>query len=136
MLDQHYPYEIGALLYCPANHPQIGTSVLKGVFPTPYSLSFCLEDTIGDSHVESAVNTLIDTLTTLHTAKITHQMPAFIPKIFVRVRSSLQLSQLRQRLGEAFSILDGFIAPKLRPESMDAYVDAISQLNATEDTPY
>ena len=40
-------YDVGALLYCPANaHGSIVGAIVEQRFPTPYSLAFCLEDTV------------------------------------------------------------------------------------------
>ena len=39
-------YDVGALLYCPANaHTSIVDALVEQRFPTPFSLAFCLEVT-------------------------------------------------------------------------------------------
>ena len=48
-------YDVGALLYCPANaHGSIVGAIVEQRFPTPYSLAFCLEDTVREDAVADA----------------------------------------------------------------------------------
>ena len=47
-------YSVGALLYCPANRETIAASIIGQQFGRRFSLALCLEDTIGDAHVEEA----------------------------------------------------------------------------------
>ena len=54
-------YDVGALLYCPANaHGSIVGAIVEQRFPTPYSLAFCLEDTVREDAVADAERMLRD----------------------------------------------------------------------------
>ena len=56
-------YDVGALLYCPANaHGSIVGAIVEQRFPTPYSLAFCLEDTVREDAVADAERMLRGTL--------------------------------------------------------------------------
>ena len=56
-------YDVGALLYCPANaHTSIADSLVGQRFPTPFSLAFCLEDTVSADSVAEAERILQNTL--------------------------------------------------------------------------
>ena len=50
-------YDVGALMYCPANgHDSIVDGLKNERFARPFSLAFCLEDTVRDDEVDSAVS--------------------------------------------------------------------------------
>ena len=47
--------EVGPLLYCPANmHSHIADALRQQRIPRPFSLAFCLEDTVREDAVEEA----------------------------------------------------------------------------------
>lgn len=128
-------YGVGPLLYCPAANATVANSLISEKFGKNFSLALCLEDTIDDSHVEEAENTLIDTLTTLSNAINDHTF--YIPKIFVRVRSPKQISNLYNRFKKAKSIVKGFIIPKISLVNADDYINQIIEVNAqSEETVY
>ena len=48
-------YDVGALMYCPANgHKGIVDALREERFSRPFSLAFCLEDTVREDAVELA----------------------------------------------------------------------------------
>ena len=62
-------YDVGALLYCPANaHGSIVGAIVEQRFPTPYSLAFCLEDTVREDAVADAERMLRGTLSRIASA--------------------------------------------------------------------
>ena len=89
-------YSVGALLYCPANHKTIASSITGERFGTKYSLALCLEDTIQDDCVKDAEQKMLDSLHTVYHAKQTGT-GFFLPNIFVRVRCPEQISSLQDR---------------------------------------
>lgn len=132
MLSLHH-YEIGALLYCPANQDWIGASVLAGTIPSPYSLCLCLEDTIEDSGVEEALIVLKNTLKKIYEGSHKPDFSGFIPKIYIRVRSPEQIIPLYQELGEVFSIVDGVVAPKISPSNLELYLENITKIQSKQE---
>ncbi len=124
---QSLSYEVGALLYCPANSTSIVKSLINNKFPQPFSLALCLEDTINDNYVEDAIINLIEILTSLHYS----QALFYRPKIFIRVRNSDQISYLLTQLGEAREIICGFILPKFTPDNANSYLSTIISANTT-----
>lgn len=121
-------YSVGALLYCPANNEGIASNIVNEKFGDKFSLALCLEDTINDDHVKEAENTLISSLQNIYySSKIQN---FFIPKIFIRVRNSDQISDLCQRLGNSRSIISGFIIPKFELASANKYINEIKNVNS------
>lgn len=118
------PYKVGAMLYCPANgHDSIVNSLINESFPIPFSLSFCLEDTVREDAVEEAEHQLFNTLSQISKAHTTNDF--FLPLIFIRVRSAAQLNKLIPKFSVFSDILTGFTLPKFFIESCDAYIDII-----------
>lgn len=120
-------YSVGALLYCPANHTGIASSVVSQRFGRQFSLALCLEDTIRDECVEEAERCLINSLTEIDKSR--RETTFFLPKIFVRVRRPGQIPALLKGLREAAGILSGFIIPKFSLENADDYIQMIRQAN-------
>lgn len=120
-------YDIGALLYCPANtHGSIVNSLKNERIPHPFSLAFCLEDTIHESVVEQAEQTLHQTLTQIMQAR--KECEFYMPLIFIRIRSPKHLHKLAIQFQEFSEILTGFILPKFFVENCDAYIATIQDL--------
>lgn len=126
MKDSILYYSVGPLLYCPANHPGIVRSLCCERFGRQFSLAMCLEDTIADNHVAEAEAQLVSTIHTLFDCSV---KDLFLPKIFIRVRTPLQISQLMERFGEAGQLITGFNIPKFSPENADAYIEQIQHVN-------
>ena len=120
-------YSVGALLYSPALNNKVSESVIGEKFPRPYSLALCLEDTIADSRVEAAEIQLLQTLRTIHEAA-GHQV-FFMPKIFIRVRSSEQLRRLGQAMISDQQVCSGFIFPKYSLPNAKDYNQAIREVS-------
>lgn len=125
-------YGVGALLYCPANNPGIVSSLIEERFGTCFSLALCLEDTIKDTCVVSAEITLEESLRRLWEQK--NRRSFFLPQIFIRVRTPEQIDRLIRDLGETSAILTGFIFPKVSPENLPAFLDALARVNAGRQT--
>ena len=105
MIDSKLYYSVGALLYCPANNKTIADSIICEHFGKQFSLALCLEDTINDQFLLEAETILIQTLQQIYQASQSNTF--FLPKIFIRVRSSSQILSLLKRLGSASAILFG-----------------------------
>lgn len=120
-------YSVGALLYCPANNESIVDSLLNERFGTNFSLALCLEDTIKDDFVLEAEDILINTINKINEARLS--LSFYLPKIFIRVRSSNQINTLIQKLKKSISIITGFIAPKFSLDNADDYINTIIEIN-------
>lgn len=128
-------YDVGALLYCPANaHLSIVESIKTEQFSMPFSLAFCLEDTIHDEAVEDAEQILFQTLKQISDAKIKNDF--YIPLIFVRIRSVQQLTKLAVEYKNFSNILTGFIIPKFYIENCDEYISAIHHIKYVQNLNY
>lgn len=120
-------YSVGALLYCPADHPDIASAIIHEKFDTPYSLALCLEDTIRDHMVQKAEEALIRTLFKIAQAK--NDTSFYMPNIFIRVRSPEQILRLTRALGTSAFVVIGFIIPKFSTDSAKHYIDAVYSAN-------
>ena len=130
MRKQLTGYDVGALLYCPANaHASIVDALVEQRFPTPFSLAFCLEDTVREEAVADAERMLWTTLERIAAAAEDHTF--FLPPVFVRVRSPEHLLRLAERYAPFSGILAGFILPKLFTENCAQYVAAIRSISRT-----
>ncbi len=127
-------YQVGPLLYCPANHKTIADSLIHNQFGGHFSLAFCLEDTIKDSCVLEAEQILLQSLKQIHTARQSSDF--FLPQIFIRVRTPEQIYHLTHRMQESRDIVTGFIAPKFSLSTGDAYIDILLKTNADFHTAF
>lgn len=117
-------YDVGALMYCPANaHSGIVDALREERFSRPFSLAFCLEDTVREDAVEEAERELYRTLERIKAAL--EEQYFYLPLIFVRVRSPQQMEKLAVRFRPFSQILTGFILPKFFIENCDAYIGVI-----------
>ena len=87
-------YDVGALLYCPANaHHTVAQAVAAERLPRPFSLALCLEDTVRADALAAAEQAVEQTLHDL--TDTARQETFYRPLTFVRVRSPEQLARLR-----------------------------------------
>ena len=135
MIKSFSGYQVGALLYCPANaHDSIVESIQSEKFPRPFSLAFCLEDTVREEDVEHAEQQLYQTLSALKKAHQYHDF--YFPLIFIRVRSPQHLQKLLTLYAPFADILTGFILPKFFIENCEDYVSIIRQTKQSPDYNY
>lgn len=127
MKDDKIYYSVGALLYCPANKESIVRAIVSEKLGRHYSLALCLEDTIADDFVEQAEKIMVNSLKKIFVQSESKEF--FIPKIFIRIRSSEQIGNIMSSLEEAQQLVTGFIIPKFVPESADEYIDEIIKVN-------
>lgn len=120
-------YQVGALLYSPANHPTLVNSLLTNRFGDKYSMALCLEDTINDKRVREAELTMEASLIELYNA-IQEGKEFYLPKIFVRVREPEQIRRITQELGDATQVIAGFNLPKFNLENAEGYLRAIDDI--------
>lgn len=121
-------YQVGALLYCPANKESLAHSLINNRFGDKYSLALCLEDTINDKKVREAELAMEKTLYTLYDV-LQQGQKFYLPKIFIRVREAEQIDRLISELGEAAQIVYGFNLPKFNLEKADGYLEAIDAVS-------
>ena len=122
-------YDVGALLYCPANsHHPIVDALTHERFPRPFSLAFCLEDTVREEAVGEAEDALAGILGQI--AAQAQRQAFYLPHIFIRVRSPLQLRRLAARYAPFASILTGFILPKFFVDNCGGYLQAIGEIRS------
>ena len=127
--------EVGPLLYCPANmHSHIADALRQQRIPRPFSLAFCLEDTVREEAVEEAERMLYHTLSQLAAAAREEELR--LPPVFVRVRSPRQMEELAEVFSVFGGLLTGFILPKFFTENCDAYLRTIREMGRDGDYCY
>lgn len=117
------PYRVGGLLYTPALNDGVVEKIVKHDFKNLTALALCLEDSISDDSLERAEEQLKKTLTALS------ESSADLPLLFVRVRTADHLAKIHNLLGEAESILTGYVLPKFDLTNCDAYCQLIRKYN-------
>lgn len=127
MKDAITYYNVGPLLYCPATNANIAHSIVSGRFGQHFSLALCLEDTIADHYILEAEDQMVRSLNAIQAAL--EKKSFYLPQIFVRVRDSVQINRIMDKLGTATEILSGFILSKFAPDNANAYLDATASLN-------
>ena len=120
------PYEVGALLYAPANHKTVIDRLIAEEIQGPYSLALCLEDAISDQAVDEAEQMVIDSLKRVWRAAA--EKVFYLPNIFIRVRSAEQMKRIFERLAQGRQMLTGFIAPKFSCGCAASYLDALADI--------
>lgn len=86
------------------------------------SMVLCLEDAIADHEVAFGEDNLVRELTRLA------RRGGEGPLLFVRVRAPEQVTRLVARLGEAASVLTGFVLPKFTELSGAPFLDAVADV--------
>lgn len=124
-------YSVGALLYSPALNRKVVDAVILEKFCRPYSLAICLEDTISDDSVEIAEKQIGITLKKIFEEHSRREF--YLPKIFIRVRSSEQLLRLSHELNAWMGIVTGFIFPKYSLSNADSYNEVMREINSYTD---
>lgn len=122
-------YEIGALLYTPANNASVASHIIKGDWTNLTSICLCLEDSIQDKSLAQAELQLVQTIMALRKANL-HRL-----KIFVRVKSPDHLYHIHNMLGEETGILTGYILPKFDMSNANYYLKNLSQINGNREVP-
>ena len=118
------PYRVGGLLYTPALKDDIAEKIITKKFKNLTSLALCLEDSIDDNSLEQAEEQLKRTLSFLKNANVD------LPLLFVRVRSAAHLNKIHTLLGEAESILTGYVLPKFDLTNCEVYCQLIREINS------
>ena len=111
-------YEIGATLYMPVLHPRVREIIGGEVAPPASSIVLCLEDALHESDVERGVTTLTGLLASAP------PRPSARPRLFIRPRSYDMAARLRSVPG--IGRVDGFVAPKIRVETLPDWLSLLS----------
>lgn len=118
---------LGATLYTPAHHPELGKRLEKALGAGSTSTVVCLEDAVPDGELGFAEDNLVRQLSTLASVEMTPDLPL----LFVRVRSREQIDLLTRRLGPAARLLTGFVLPKFTAGEGAAWLDTVAEAGVT-----
>lgn len=126
-------YNVGPLLYCPANNESVSDSIINEKFGRNFSLALCLEDTIQDNCILEAEETLITSLNKIRNERESKDF--YIPKMFIRIRNTEQLLRLNKTLSDCSDMVSGYILPKFSIENADDYIQTIIKVNESATHP-
>ena len=118
-----YPYRVGGLLYTPALTENIAEKLISHSISNLSALALCLEDSISDDSLEQAEIQLKRTLVILKDSG------AELPLLFVRIRSVEHLEKIHTFLGEAESIITGYVLPKFDLTNCESYCQKVREYN-------
>ena len=118
-------YMVGPLLYIPSLNEKAADKIINHKFDCLTSCCFCLEDTIIDSALETAENTLYNTL-----KKISIMPSNERPLIFVRIRTPEHLLHIYKKFNDVQNIITGYILPKFDLSNAEDYVYIIKDINS------
>ena len=109
-------FDLGASLYTPCTHTNLPHVLQVGV-PLVRSLIVCLEDSVKEYELSSALNNLKKALGIL--------TPSSAIKRFIRVRNPLVLAEIMSY--EHIGKIDGFVLPKFDLHNIDLYKKVIQE---------
>lgn len=118
-------YMVGPLLYIPSLNEKAADKIINHKFDCLTSCCFCLEDTIIDSALETAENTLYNTL-----KKISIMPSNERPLIFVRIRTPEHLLHIYKKFNDVQNIITGYILPKFDLSNAEDYAYIIKDINS------
>lgn len=118
-------YMVGPLLYIPSLNEKAADKIVNHKFDCLTSCCFCLEDTIIDSALETAENTLYNTL-----KKISIMPSNERPLIFVRIRTPEHLLHIYKKFNDVQNIITGYILPKFDLSNAEDYTYIIKDINS------
>lgn len=112
------PFALGATLYMPATREGLLAVVSGRRFPELRSLVVCLEDSVSQTDVDSALANLKTLLMAIDAQGGRHGRA---PLLFIRPRDALMAARLTD--WTLMKHVDGFVAPKLTLASLGAWED-------------
>ena len=124
-------YAIGGLLYSPATAEILTSDLKKFKYNNVKSIALCMEDAIHDNGYEYAEEKLVSTLKNiyllLHNGEITIND---IPLIFIRVRNSILMKDIFDKIKDYAEVITGFILPKYDGSNAQNYEEVLNYINS------
>jgi citrate lyase beta subunit len=120
---------LGATLYSPGTKADYASRVRSLVATGVTSAVLCLEDAISDADVSAAESNVAAQIGELHAAG------ADAPLLFVRVRHPDQVRALTKRLGQAATMLTGFVFPKFTAAAGADYLAVLAEMRSETGLP-
>ena len=121
-------YSLGSLLYIPAIQEKMLNNVLDKKIKDLCTFAICLEDSVGDSGEQEAIENLHIFLNRLD-LKIKEESlnTSDMPLIFVRPKNEDCLRKISPILKEYQHLLVGIVIPKATSERIDSFLDILNQ---------
>jgi citrate lyase beta subunit len=116
---------LGATLYCPGTRPALAADLARRSAEGVVSFVVCLEDAVADGDLPAAERNAVEQLRSYAATLADSGAAGDPPMIFVRVRTAAQIPMLLNELGDAASVVSGFVLPKFTEESGPELLDAV-----------
>lgn len=122
-------HALGATLYSPANHAELGAHMLAARSRGITSTVVCLEDAVADHDLDDALDHMVAEFSPLGAAA------GSLPLIFVRARTPAHLATVVERLGDRAVVVDGYVAPKFSAAGGEAWLAALDRVATRSPRP-
>ena len=123
---------LGAFLYFPG----LKNGLIKFIqtHKNIKSISFCLEDSIGDNQVAEAQKKLLLQLKELKKKHASSEHSS-LPLMFIRVRSPEHLNEVVHEFKEVLDLLTGFVFPKFDTRVAESYFKVFNWIKKNQASP-
>lgn len=115
-------YAIGGLLYIPSIDRKKLFSYFNGSIKESNSVVMCLEDSIGESGENEAINNIKEVLEYIRQSKNE------VPLIFIRPRNIKQLVKIKDILVNNLDLLCGIVIPKANALLIDKFIEELKNI--------
>jgi len=124
-------YTLGGLLYSPATAEILTSDGKKFKYNKVKSIALCMEDAIHDNGYDYAEEKLVSTLKKvyllLHNGQISIDD---IPLIFIRVKNSVLMKDIFDKIKDYAEVITGFILPKYDVGNAQNYEEVLNYINS------
>ncbi|MEI5905889.1 HpcH/HpaI aldolase/citrate lyase family protein [Bacillus spongiae] len=128
-------YSLGATLYMPSIRTDISEVIVSRKYKELCSTVLCLEDSISDQEVTQAERNLVQQLQAVYLAvEQKHISIEELPLLFIRVRSSVQMKDIAEKLGQALNLVTGFAFPKCSVHNAEEFLQSLINISAKKET--
>jgi len=125
-------HALGAALYMPAVRPGIAEDLISGKHEGLKSVVICLEDAVDDNALMIAEHMLAEQMELLYEAVQNEVISSEeLPFLFIRIRNPTHLLSAARLMGQAISLLTGFVLPKFTHANGTDYLENLAWLNRT-----
>lgn len=117
-------YSVGALLYIPAINKDKLYKFFSGNIKGATSVVMCLEDSVGDTGEEEAIENIREVMGYIRRMEI---MKHKSPLIFIRPKNAAQMEKFTDILRENLDILTGIVIPKANSEIVEEFLEILDR---------
>lgn len=130
-------YALGAFLYIPATQLEMIIKALSGRYRDVKPLAICLEDAIGETGEEQAIENVKIILNRLSTRCQETSENEIInksrfPVVFLRIRDLEQLNLMKDAIRKNSAVISGILIPKASSEKIEEFIKTLDSWGLTK----